>query len=151
MIDVLNKLSKGEIKAQTELFVYDHIECIDIYTFDGKAFYNERGEEIGSNFIISGVFLNYIVELIPPKEKKYLVKFNMRGLRSDIDEFCYLNYVKKYEYVDVDDKTQTVSHKTRFTKQELQTIQPIREFLEDMEGKYELIEIKENEGDNQHG
>lgn len=47
MIDVLNKLSKGEIKAQTELFVYDHIECIDIYTFDyrgisGYAIENEK-------------------------------------------------------------------------------------------------------------
>ena len=41
MIDVLNKLAKGEIKVQTELIVYDHIECIGIYTFDGKAFYNE--------------------------------------------------------------------------------------------------------------
>lgn len=75
----------------------------------------------------------------------------MRGLRSDIDEFCYLNYVKKYEYVDVDDKTQTVYHKTQFTKQELQSIQPVREFLDDMQGKYELVEVKENEGDNQHG
>lgn len=147
LIDVIIKLSEGEIKDGTELFVYDHIGCIDIYTFDGKAFYNERGEEIGSHFVISGEFLNYIVELIPPKEKKYLVKFNMRGLRSDIDEFCYLNYVKTYEYVDVDDKKQTVSHKTQFTKQELKSIQPVREFLEDMQGKYELIGVDDNETD----
>ena len=145
MIDVLNKLSKGEIKARTELFVYNHIECIAIYTFDGKAFYNERGEEIGSNFIISGVFLNYIVELIPPKEKKYLVKFNMRGLRNG-REYLNLDYDKRGdERVHLDDKCETLSMQTEFTKQELKSIQPVREFLEDMQGKYELVEVVENE------
>lgn len=81
--------------------------------------------------------------MIPPKEKKYLVKFNIRGLRNNIDEFCYLNYVKRYEYVDIDDKTQTVSHETMFTKQELKSIKPVKEFLEDLQGKYELIEVEE--------
>lgn len=147
MIDVLNKLSKGEIKAQTELFVYDHIECIGIYTFDGKAFYNERGEEIGSHFIISGEFLNYIVELIPPKSKKYLVKFNMRGLRNG-REYLNLDYDKRGdERVHLGDKCETLSMQTEFTKQELQSIQPVREFLEDMEGKYELIGVDDNEND----
>lgn len=147
MIDVLNKLSKGEIKAQTELFVYDHIECIGIYTFDGKAFYNERGEEIGSHFIISGEFLNYIVELIPPKSKKYLVKFNMRGLRNG-REYLNLDYDKRGdERVHIGDKCETLSMQTEFTKQELQSIQPLREFLEDMEGKYELIGVDDNEND----
>lgn len=145
MIDVLNKLSKGEIKAQTELFVYDHIECIGIYTFDGKAFYNERDEEIGSNFLISAMFLNYTVELIPPKEKKYLVKFNMRGLRNG-REYLNLDYDKRGdERVHLDDKCETLSMQTEFTKQELQSIQPVREFLEDMQGKYELVEVVENE------
>lgn len=143
MIDVLNKLSKGEIKAQTELFVYDHIECIGIYTFDGKAFYNERGEEIGSHFIISGEFLNYIVELIPPKSKKYLVKFNMRGLRNG-REYLNLDYDKRGdERVHLGDKCETLSMQTEFTKQELQSIQPVKEFLEDTEGEYELIEVEE--------
>ena len=113
MIDVLNKLSKGEIKAQTELFVYDHIECIDIYTFDGKAFYNERGEEIGSHFIISGEFLNYIVELIPPKEKRYLVKINIRGLQ---ERFTYLNYCETSGRVNLHDKYRLSSIQTEFTK-----------------------------------
>ena len=140
MIDVLNKLSKGEIKAQTELFVYDHIECIDIYTFDGKAFYNERDEELGSNFLISAMFLNYIVELIPPKEKKYLIKVNVRGLQ---ERFTYLNYCETSGRVNLHDKYRLSSIQTEFTKQELQSIQPVREFLEDMEGKYELIEVEE--------
>ena len=144
MIDVLNKLSKGEIKAQTELFVYDHIECIDIYTFDGKAFYNERGEEIGSHFIISGEFLNYIVELIPPKEKRYLVKINIRGLQ---ERFTYLNYCETSGRVNLHDKYRLSSIQTEFTKDELQSIKSVREFLEDMEGKYELIGVDDNEND----
>lgn len=144
MIDVLNKLSKGEIKAQTELFVYDHIEFIGIYTFDGKAFYNEHDEEIGSNFLISAMFLNYTVELIPPKEKEYLVKFNMRGW---IDRFRYLNYYEKNESIEMNTKSCNEFAKTHFTKSELQSIQLVREFLEDMEGKYELIEVESNEID----
>ena len=141
MIDVLNKLSKGEIKAQTKLFVYDHIECIDIYTFDGKVFYNERDEEIGSNFLISAMFLNYTVELIPPKEKKYLIKVNAQWFGKD---FAYLNYDKQRNCVIIYTKVETIIYKTQFTKQEMQSIEPVREFLEDMEGKYELIEVEED-------
>lgn len=149
MIEVLDLMAKGEIKEGTILKFVDSCNEIVSYIYDEEmnAFYDEAQYDLGSEGEICGPFLNKKVELIPPKEKKYLVKFNMRGLRSDIDEFCYLNYVKKYEYVDVDDKTQTVSHKTRFTKQELQTIQPVKEFLEDMEGKFELIEVEENEVD----
>ena len=147
IIEVFIKLVNDEIKDQTILKIYDHTGDLHRYTFDGKfkAFYDEFDDELGGDFEISNKFLNYEAELIPPKEKKYLVKFNMCGLRSDIDEFCYLNYVKEYEYVDVDDKTQTVSHKTRFTKQELQSIQSVKEFLEDMQGKYELVEVEDNE------
>lgn len=149
MIEVLDLMAKGEIKEGTILKFVDSCNEIVSYIYDEEmnAFYDEAQYDLGSEGEICGPFLNKKVELIPPKEKKYLVKFNMRGLRSDIDEFCYLNYVKKYEYVDVDDKTQTVSHKTRFTKQELQAIQPVKEFLEDTEGKFELIEVEENEVD----
>lgn len=38
-------------------------------------------------------------------------------------------------------------YKTRFTKDELKSIQPVREFLEDMQGKYELIGVYDNETD----
>lgn len=150
MIDVLNMMAKGEIEKDTKLIVSDGFGEYEYKYKQRKgyrAFYNNFDKisklRIDNEFRLDEDFLNLEVKLIPPKEKKYLVKFNMRGLRSDIDEFCYLNYVKKYEYVDVDDKTQTVSYKTRFTKQELQSIQPVREFLEDVEGKYELIEVKQ--------
>ena len=88
--------------------------------------------------------LNQEVELIPPKEKKYLVKFNMRGLDRGL---AYLNYTKLRNCVIIQGKVDCVTYKTHFTKSELQTIQPVREFLEDMEGKYELIEVEGNEID----
>lgn len=149
MIDVLCKLANGEIKDKTILKVYDHTDYIFTYTFDEKfkAFCDKYNREMAGDFNISNKFLNYDAELIPPKEKKYLVKFNMRWLRSDIGETRYLNYVKKYEYVHIAGKAQNLSHKTQFTKQELQSIQPVREFLEDMEGKYELIGVDDNEID----
>lgn len=125
MIEVLNMMAKGEIKEGSKLKIGGNTySYIDTYTDDSGycSFVNEEGYTdtfLEDEEMITQSFLNLDVKLIPPKEKKYLVKFNMRGLRNDIDEFCYLNYIKKYEYVDVDDKTQTISHKTRFTKQEL--------------------------------
>lgn len=150
MIEVLVKQANKEIRGGTILKIPYYQGLFgnkSVFEFNKDHFFGEEGLEIEELYPLDTDFLNSEVELIPPKPKKYLVKFNMRGLRSDIDEFCYLNYVKKYEYVDVDDKTQNLSHKTQFTKQELQSIQPVREFLEDMEGKYELIEVEENEVD----
>lgn len=142
MIDVLNMVAKGEIKDKMILDVYDHTGDIYTYTFDEKfkAFYDECDEEMANDFEISNKFLNYEVELIPPKPKKYLVKLNIRGLKG---HFRYLNYYKKNDSIEINSKRCTDSAKTHFTKDELQSIQPVREFLEDMEGKYELIEVDE--------
>lgn len=148
MIEVMIKLANGEIKDQTILKIYDHAGTLYPYTFEGKynSFYSNTKyrRELGGYFKISGDFLNFEVELIPPKEKKYLVKFNMRGLRNGRE---YLNldldYDKRDERVHLDDKCETLSMQTEFTKQELQSIQPVREFLEDMQGKFELIEVEE--------
>lgn len=142
LIDVLIKLANDEIKDGTELEVHDSIGRILKYTFYEKlkAFRDERFDGMDRVFSINNSFLNLEVELIPPKEKKYLVKFNMRGLDK---YFRYLNYVKKYEYVSVGDKVQTESHQTRFAKKELQSIKSVREFLEDMQGKYKLVEVED--------
>lgn len=151
MIDVLNMMAKGEIKEGSKLKIGGNTySYIDTYTDDSGycSFVNEEGYSdtfLEDEEMITQPFLNLEVELIPPKPKKYLVKFNIRGLRNDINEFCYLNYVQRYECVDIDDKTQTVSHKTMFTKQELKSIKPVKEFLEDMQDKYELVEVVENE------
>lgn len=141
MIDVMIKLANGEIKDQTTLKIHDPVDTLYTYTFNGKykSFYSntEYSRELGNYFKINDNFLNRKVELIPPKEKKYLVKFNMRGLRNDMN---YLNYNKDNEHVSIFDKSEWSPVQTKFTEKEMQSIKVVREFLQDMEGKYELIE-----------
>lgn len=142
MIEVLIKLANGEIKDQTTLKIHDPVDTLYTYTFNGKykSFYSntEYSRELGNYFKINDNFLNREVELIPPNPKKYMVKFNMRGLKEN---YRYLNYIESDECAHINDKRRTTIDKTQFTKQELKSIQPVREFLEDMQGKYELIEI----------
>ena len=148
MIEVLQLISEGKIKDQTTLEIYDPIDKLYTYTFNGKfkAFYSNTkySEELSCYFKLNEDFLNFDVELIPPKEKKYLVKFNMRGW---IERFRYLNYYEKNESIELNTKQSSVFCKASFTKDELQSIQPVREFLEDMKGKFELIEVEDNEID----
>ncbi|CAI3332105.1 hypothetical protein CIRMBP1253_00988 [Enterococcus cecorum] len=148
IIDVLNLMAEGKIKDQTILEIYQPIDKLCTYTFNGKfkAFYSNTkySVELSCHFKLNDDFLNFDVKLIPPKEKKYLIKFNMRGLMNGRE---YLNYIKKYECVNIANKKQTLSNKTQFTEQELQSIQPVKEFLEDMKGKFELIEVEDNEID----
>lgn len=140
MIEVMIKLANGGIEDQTTLKIYDPC-ALHTYTFKGRynAFYSNTkySTELGNYFKINSNFLNYEVELIPPKEKKYLIKFNMRGLRNGMN---YLNYNKDNEHVSIFDKSEWLPVQTKFTEKEMQSIKVVREFLEDMEGKYELIE-----------
>lgn len=146
MIDVLNMMAEGNLKEGTILKFVDSCNETVSYIYDEEmnAFYDEAQYDLGSEGEICGPFLNKKVELIPPKEKKYLVKFNMRGLKEN---YRYLNYIESDECAHINDKRCTTIDKTKFTKDELQSIQPVKEFLDDMEGKYELIEVAENEID----
>ena len=142
MIDVLIKLANDEIKDKMILDIYDHTGDIYTYTFDEKfkAFYDECDDELGGDFEISNKFLNYNVELIQPKPKKYLIAVHIKGLTN---EATFLNYQPLLNKLSLGGAGQTYFTTTCFTKSELQSIQPVREFLEDMEGKYELIEVEE--------
>lgn len=149
MIDVLNMMAEGTLKEGTKLKIgykiYSYIK--DYFESENCSFVNQeddRNELLEDNELITTDFLNKEVELIPPKEKKYLVKFNMRGWK---EHFRYLNYYKQNDSIEINSKRCTDSAKTQFTKSELQTIQPVREFLEDMEGKYKLIGVDDNETD----
>ena len=148
MIDVLIKLANGEIKDQTTLEIYDSINILYTYTFNGesKAFYNKDKWELSNHFEINDKFLNSDVKLIPPKEKKYLVKLHIKGLLNIRN---YLNYYNDgiKQWIELGNDLVQGFYQTRFTKNELQSIQPVREFLEDMQGKYELIEVEDNEDD----
>ena len=117
--------------------------CVAYVYLEGKynSFYSNTKyrRELGGYFKISGDFLNYEVELIPPKEKKYLVKLTIRGIN---DENTYLNRNRKRNVIFLSDNFEGQYSQTKFTKQEMQDIQLVREFLEDIEGKYKLIEVE---------
>ncbi|WP_171336025.1 hypothetical protein [Enterococcus cecorum] len=134
LINVLNLMAEGKIKEGTKL-EFDGFE----YEFSEDHFEDDSGNWLEDVHEISASFLNLEVELIPPKEKKYLVKINIHGLQ---DRFTYLNYCGTNGRVNLHDRYRLSSSiQTEFTKQELQSIQPVREFLEDMQGKVEDDEI----------
>ena len=148
MIDVLCKLANGEIKEGTKLiiggYMFDYVKRWLSETSVSYRFEYGKGKTLEDYYDIDINFLNKEVGLIPPEEKKYLVKFNMRGWK---EHFRYLNYYKKNDSIEINSKRCTDSAKTHFTKDELQSIQPVREFLEDMQGKFELVEVEDNEID----
>lgn len=143
MIEVFDLMAKKEIKHETLLIVYS--ESVGyVYKYDKlyRTFLNDDSKRMEEDFVFGDDFLNFDVKLIPPKEKKYLVKFNMRGLK---DDFRYLNYYKVIDGIEINGERCTDFAKTHFTKTELESIQPVREFLEDIKGKYTLIEVNSNE------
>ena len=148
LIDVLVKQANKEIKEGTILKVPDEGLCgkksIFEFEFYGGSFYSEEGLSVEELYPLDTDFLNSEVELIPPKEKKYLIRVNIQGLHED---FAYLNYSELQSYVVIDSKFDFERCRTHFTKKEMQSIQPVREFLEDMQGKYELIGVDDNEID----
>lgn len=140
LIDVFNMMAEDKIKKGTELIIITPSgeEYKYEYAIGHWSFVDDYDRGIGYRLDATANMLQYEVKLIEQKEKKYLVKFNMRWLRNGRE---YLNYDKRGGYVILNDKYETSSIQVGFTKKELQDIQQVHEFLEDMEGKYELIEI----------
>ena len=138
LIEVLQKVANGEIEKGTKFILGDNLYIFNRDRFRAGNFY------LDGRIFLNARDLNREVDLIPPKEKKYLVKFNMRWW---IERFSYLNYYEKNESIELNTKQSSVFCKASFTKDELQSIQPVREFLEDMEGKYELIGVDDDEND----
>lgn len=143
MIDVLVKQANKEIKEGTILRVPD----VELFgkrtTFEFKFiednFYHEEGLTLEDLYSFDTDFLNSEVELIPQEEKEYLIRVNVRGLATSCE---YLNYLKPVKGIVLSGRSQGNGYKTRFTKKEMQDIKQVREFLQDMEGKYQLIEAK---------
>lgn len=146
LIDVLNKQCNGGIRKGTKLiidFSYEQ-DSPENYTYDGECFFDENHYEWFESYGASIETLNKEVELIPPKEKKFLVKLHIRGLLTIRN---YLNYYNDgiKQWSELGSKSVKGFYQTCFTKQEMQDIKLVREFLEDMKGKYELVEVEDNE------
>ena len=145
MIEVFDLMAKKEIKHETQLIIHYDSACRSFrYHKLYQTFLNDNYERMEEEFVFGGDFLNFEVELIPPKEKKYLVNFKL--LRSS-KEGSFLSWEKCHYGVFLSIQEGTGDIKTHFTKSELQSIQPVKEFLEDMEGKYELVEAEDDEID----
>lgn len=148
MIDVLNLMAQGKIKQGTKLEIgnkiYTYTEEIvrrECYFIDIT---NDEIELLEDAEIITEKFLNLEVELIPPKPKKYLIKLNVRGLYPPHNYVNYYNSGIK-QWIEFRTKSETAHYQTHFTEKELQSIKLLREFLEDMKGRYELVEVIEDE------
>lgn len=143
LIDVFVKQANKEIKEGAILRVPDEglfgKKSIFEFEFYGGSFYGEEGLSLEELYSLDTDFLNSEVELIPQEEKEYLIKVNVRGLAVSCE---YLNYLKPVKGIVLSGRSQGNGYKTRFTKKEMQDIKQVCEFLEDMTGLYELIEVK---------
>ena len=143
MIEVLMKQANKEIGHGTILRILDEKLFGKRTTFEFKFiednFYHEEGLTLEDLYSFDTDFLNSEVELVPQEEKKYLIKVNVRGLATSCE---YLNYLKPVKGIVLSGRSQSNGYKTHFTKKEMRDIKQVREFLEDMEGKYQLIEAK---------
>lgn len=143
LIDVFVKQANKEIKEGTILRVPDEglfgKKSVFEFEFYGDSFSNEEGLSLEDLYPLDTDFLNSEVELIPQEEKEYLIKVNVRGLAASCE---YLNYLKPVKGIVLSGRSQGSGYKTRFTKKEMQDIKQVCEFLQDMEGKYQLIEAK---------
>lgn len=134
IIEILQKVANGEIEKGTKFILGDNL-----YVFNGDRF-KAGNFYLGGRIFLNARDLNQEVDLIEPK--KFLVKFNIRGLQ---ERFTYLNYDEISGYVHLQDKYGAPSIQTEFTEQELQSIKPVKEFLDDMQGKYKLVEVTNDE------
>ena len=134
IIEILQKVANGEIEKGTKFILGDNLFIFNGDRFKAGNFY------LGGRIFLNARDLNREVDLIPPKPKKFLIKFNMRGLK---ESEMYLNYQTENDYVFIDTTKPSLVYKTHFTKSELQSIRSVREFLEDMQGKYQLIEVND--------
>lgn len=144
MIDVYVKMTNFEMELGTKLIIGDYTFCYVKRWFSELSvsyrFEDEKEKTLEDYYDIDLNFLNKEVELIQPMKKKYLVKVNVQWFDKN---FAYLNYDKSRNCVIIYNKVENATYKTQFTKQELKSIKTVREFLEDMQGKYELIEVDE--------
>ncbi|MEO5294323.1 hypothetical protein [Enterococcus cecorum] len=135
IIEVLQKVANGEIKKGTKFILGDNL-----FIFNGRMFESNELTYLENCIFLNEKDLNKEVELIQPMKKKYLIKVNIKGL---IKELTVLNYQRLTGKIHLGSPGDTNFVKTSFTKSEMQSIKSVREFLKDMQGKFELIEVDE--------
>ena len=139
MIDVLNKLAKGEIKRGTVLSVYDNNhEIVEEYKYVRNCFLDDYHFPLN---LYGGDDLNKEVILTEPKpvNKKYQLKL------FKADDLSYITRSSSrdndFNY-DVGNKTETCQFITKFSQEEIDNDRLLK-FVE-MYGVKEEVEIDED-------
>lgn len=145
LIDVLVKQANKEIKEGTILRITDEElfgkKSEFEFEFYEDHFFCKEGLKIEELYSFDTDFLNSEVDLlIFPKEKEYLISVHIKGL---IRELTVLNYQRLTGKIHLGSPGNTNFVQTSFTKSEMKSIEPIREFLDDMKGMYTFIEVDE--------
>lgn len=112
MIDVLIKLANGEIEDKSTLLVeneqgetFKYVYYERYHVFRGKCC-----STLEDDFGIDKDSLNFEVELIPPKPKKYYLKLD------EDDSFSYIN-LTMYAAYEAATKDEFFGYKTKFTQE----------------------------------
>lgn len=118
MIDVLNMMAEGKIKEGTKLKIgYKIYDYINDYTESGDcSFVNKENDGtnlLEDNELITKSFLNYDVELIEPKPKKYYLRL------SGDDKLSYINRNVEYHTCKPSSRSESLVCKTKFTQEEI--------------------------------
>ena len=112
MIDVLQKLSKGEIKNGTILTVKSNIEAISRYKCVDNCFLNDYHLPLN---IYGESDLNREVTIIEPKPKKYQLKLYAE---DDLSYVTRSSYDADFNY-DLSSKSELCEFITKFTQEEI--------------------------------
>lgn len=109
LIDVLQKLSKGEIKNGTILTIKSNIGAIYRYECVDNCFLNDYHLPLN---IYGESDLNREVTIIEPKPKKYYLRLD------EDDSFSYIN-LTMYAAYEAATKDEFFGYKTKFTQEEI--------------------------------
>ena len=136
MVELLAKVAKGEIEDGAVIRYVNYRNEVVYYTYndDEQTFYDKNRKTLNTRHEICASFLNLDAEYIPPQSIPYAIKLNIRGLKN-----IYVNLNKATNEIVLNDNFNNSQYQTHFSKAEMQNIQSLHEFLEDVAGKYEIF------------
>lgn len=148
MYELVALMAKGEIKNGAKLYITDKmLDEVEEYVykevktdyFNNSYFVNKYNTKLDERYFSDINYLNESVSIINPNEIKYYIKVNMDGLAERKSYLNYTDYPDGCE-LSLNIKDKGLFIKTTFTMSEMEEYKEVREFLDDMEGRYELIE-----------
>ena len=150
MYELVALMAKGKIKNGAKLYITDKmLDEVEEYVykevktdyFNNSYFVNKYNTKLDGLYFSDINYLNESVSIINPNEIKYYIRVNTAGLAERKSYLNYTDYPDGYE-LSLGVKNKGLFIQTTFTMSEMEEYKEVREFLADMEGKYELIEAE---------